>query len=109
MRAKAEAERELNAKVVIEHGLRLRSAYAEHVQIKGVEPACTSYHGKRGVTVDYQWVSPEVQVLGVWEMLPVSLLERPHSMANGRPYAGLPSRSWGSDHMALASMLRIHR
>lgn len=52
----------------------------------------------------------QVRVLGVWEMLPLDVLARPHSrLADGRPYAGLPSRSWGSDHMALASALRVPR
>ena len=48
------------------------------------EPAYTSFHGTKGVTVDYIWVSPQVQVVGVWEVLAAPLLEAPHSrLANG--------------------------
>ena len=32
-----------------------------------------------------------------------AVLETPHSrLADGRPFAGLPSHHWGSDHCALA-------
>mmetsp|Transcript_78310 Transcript_78310/g.114683 ORF Transcript_78310/g.114683 Transcript_78310/m.114683 type:complete len:116 (+) Transcript_78310:47-394(+) len=49
------------------------------------EPAYTSFHGTKGVTVDYIWVSPQVQVVGVWEVLATPLLEVPHShLANGK-------------------------
>ena len=36
-------------------------------------------------------------------------LETAHSvLATGRMYAGLPSRHWGSDHMALACVVALH-
>lgn len=72
------------------------------------EPAYTSFHGGRGITVDYMWVSPCVEVVGVWEMLQADLLETPHArLAGGGLYAGLPSLHWGSDHMALAAVLVV--
>jgi hypothetical protein len=98
-------------KVILSHTLSLRSAYANKKRVSGVEltsePAYTSYHGRAGITVDYVWVSPEIEVRGVWEMLSCDELETPHStLANrGQPFAGLPSHCWGSDHMALACHL----
>ena len=74
----------------------------------GTEPAYTCFHGGRGITVDYMWVSPSVEVVGVWEMLRAEALETPHTrLSGGGLYAGLPSLHWGSDHMALASVLVI--
>ena len=70
------------------------------------EPAFTSFHGHSGIAVDYIWVSPSVEVVGVWEMLPTATLETPHAqLAGGGFFAGLPSLHWGSDHMALATVL----
>ena len=108
---KHEQAKEEACTVILSHTLSLRSAYANKKRVSGVEltsePAYTSYHGRSGITVDYVWVSPEIEICGVWEMLTCDELETPHStLANrGKPFAGLPSRCWGSDHMALACHL----
>jgi len=72
-----------------------------------MEPAFTTYHGKKGLTVDYIWVSDQVEIVGVWEMLPAQELEQPHSWANGRPFAGLPSKECGSDHLSLVTLVKV--
>ena len=78
---------------VIEHKLQLRSAYAEPLALASdllhllhasdesrgdasttvgrgqSEPAYTTFHGAKGVTVDYIWLTPQVQLVGVWDVL----------------------------------------
>ena len=99
--------------VTLSHSLGLRSAYASTVRVGDrqypTEPVYTSYHGNAGIAVDYVWVSGGIQALGVWEMLPCEALETPHStIGNGcKGFAGLPSKDWGSDHMALVCRLRM--
>lgn len=104
----------MSRRVTVSHSLHLRSAYSNRFPV-GVgkefmgEPAYTSFHGRAGITVDYVFVSRDIQVLGVWEMLPCDELEIPHSTlgVGGKPFSGLPSREWGSDHMALACHLQL--
>lgn len=89
---------QLGAAGVLSHRLRLRSAYAEPVPDLPLcpgEPAFTSYlgEGTKGC-VDYCFYDDEsLELLGRLEMLPPNVLRR-HG-------AGLPTKAWSSDHMAL--------
>lgn len=83
---------------IVRHKLNLRSAYSE---IKGKpgsrdergEPFVTSYHKRFKGTVDYIWHTDELCTVRVLDTLPFSVLQR---------CGGLPSKKWGSDHLALA-------
>ncbi|CAM6088164.1 unnamed protein product [Calypogeia fissa] len=85
----------------LRHNLNLRSAYS---QIKGEEgcrdaqgePLVTTFHKKFMGTVDYIWHTEGIDTVKVLDMLPVHVLERTR---------GLPSKKWGSDHLALACEL----
>ncbi|THG04976.1 hypothetical protein TEA_006519 [Camellia sinensis var. sinensis] len=60
------------------------------------EPLATSYHSKFMGTVDYIWHTRELVPVRVLETLPVDIL---------RKTGGLPSKNWGSDHLALVCEL----
>eukprot|EP00250_Pteridium_aquilinum_P016851 c23325_g1_i1 orf=89-1543(+) len=83
---------------LVKHNLKLESAYAS---IKGSvetrdtnnEPLVTTYHGNFRGTVDYIWFTGGLVSVKVLEVLPVHILQRTK---------GLPSKKWGSDHLALA-------
>ncbi|CAB4281283.1 unnamed protein product [Prunus armeniaca] len=64
------------------------------------EPLATSYHSKFMGTVDYIWHTEELVPVRVLETLPVNILRR-----NG----GLPSKKWGSDHLALVCELAFRK
>ncbi|KAL5818013.1 hypothetical protein ACOSQ3_026391 [Xanthoceras sorbifolium] len=81
------------------HPLKL---YSSHASVKGStktrglndEPLATSYHFKFFGTVDYIWYSNGLVPTRVLDTLPVDTLRRT---------GGLPSKSLGSDHLALVS------
>lgn len=85
----------------LHHHLKLCSAY------RGIpascrtrddcgEPLATSFHSKFIGTVDYIWHTEELVPVKVLETLPVDILKR---------IGGLPSKKWGSDHLALVCEL----
>ncbi|KAL3696710.1 hypothetical protein R1sor_010786 [Riccia sorocarpa] len=89
---------------VVRHKLNLRSAYTEIGGEGGCrdplgEPLVTTYHKKFMGTVDYIWHTEGLDTVRVLDTLPVNVLER---------CQGLPSRKWGSDHLALACELAFH-
>ncbi|XP_056686394.1 carbon catabolite repressor protein 4 homolog 5 isoform X2 [Spinacia oleracea] len=81
----------------LQHSLNLRSAY---LGVPGTvttrdnlgEPLVTSFHSKFMGTVDYIWHSDQLVPVRVLETLPRNALEK---------MGGLPSKIWGSDHLAL--------
>lgn len=81
----------------LQHSLKLRSAY---VGVPGKattrdnmgEPLATSCHSKFMGTVDYIWHSRQLVPVRVLETLSRNALEK---------LGGLPSKNWGSDHLAL--------
>ncbi|KAK1351464.1 carbon catabolite repressor protein 4-like [Heracleum sosnowskyi] len=85
----------------VKHQLKLRSAYlgvpgsARTRDIYG-EPLATSYHSRFLGTVDYIWHTED--------LVPVRVLET-LSIDNLRQLGGLPSKNWGSDHLALVCEL----
>ncbi|KZV54812.1 chaperonin family protein [Dorcoceras hygrometricum] len=86
---------------VMEHPLKLRSSYAEVQDPSGLrdpsgEPLVTSYHRRFMGTVDYIWISQDLQVSKVLAPIPKHvMLQTP----------GFPTKKWGSDHIALVSEL----
>ncbi|KAL5544768.1 hypothetical protein UlMin_008552 [Ulmus minor] len=85
----------------LQHNLKLCSAYIGvpsgcRTRDNYGEPLATSYHSEFLGTVDYIWHSDELVPLRVLETLPLDILKR-----NG----GLPSKKWGSDHLALVCEL----
>nr|XP_027109696.1 carbon catabolite repressor protein 4 homolog 5-like [Coffea arabica] len=60
------------------------------------EPLATSYHSKFMGTVDYIWHTGELLPVKVLETLAINKLKET---------GGLPSKRWGSDHLALACEL----
>lgn len=84
---------------LMKHNLELESAYS---CIKGSretrdtschEPLVTTHHGNFMGTVDYIWFTKGLKPVRVLECLPLHILQRTK---------GLPSKKWGSDHLALA-------
>ncbi|KAL8492426.1 hypothetical protein ACS0TY_023855 [Phlomoides rotata] len=85
----------------LRHPLELRSAYAgvagsHKVRDKSREPLATSYHSLFLGTVDYIWHTLDLVPMKVLEALPLDRL---------RKIGGLPSKEWGSDHLAVACEL----
>ncbi|XP_058227143.1 carbon catabolite repressor protein 4 homolog 5 [Rhododendron vialii] len=85
----------------LRHPLNLCSAYPRVHGCKITrdnhgEPLATSYHSKFMGTVDYIWHSREVVPVRVLDTLPIHIL---------RQMGGLPSKKWGSDHLALVCEL----
>ncbi|KAL3844114.1 hypothetical protein ACJIZ3_001517 [Penstemon smallii] len=85
--------------MVMEHTLKLSSAYAEVKASSGLrdssgEPLVTSYHRRFLGTVDYIWHSEGLQTAKVLAPIPK------HVMQYTR---GFPTKKWGSDHIALVS------
>ncbi|XAR63907.1 Poly(A)-specific ribonuclease [Bertholletia excelsa] len=85
----------------ITHPLKLCSAYLGvhgscRTRDNYGEPLATSYHSKFMGTVDYIWHSQELIPVRVLDTLPIDILRK-----NG----GLPSKDWGSDHLALVCEL----
>ncbi|XP_057251107.1 carbon catabolite repressor protein 4 homolog 5 isoform X2 [Beta vulgaris subsp. vulgaris] len=81
----------------LQHSLKLHSAYlgvpGNIVTRDDVgEPWATSCHSKFLGTVDYIWHSEHLIPVRVLETLPRNALEN---------IGGLPSKNWGSDHLAL--------
>lgn len=86
---------------LIEHHLKLRSTYTEVEDFSGTrdangEPVVTSYNRCFMGTVDYIWRSEGLQTVGVLAPIPK------HAM---QWTPGFPTRKWGSDHIALVSIL----
>ncbi|GAV82679.1 Exo_endo_phos domain-containing protein [Cephalotus follicularis] len=84
----------------LQHQLNLSSAYIgvpgnALTRDSNGEPLVTSYHSKFLGTVDYIWHTEELVPIRVLETLPVNILRS----------AGLPSKRWGSDHLALVCEL----
>ncbi|XP_022885605.1 carbon catabolite repressor protein 4 homolog 5 [Olea europaea var. sylvestris] len=87
----------------LSHHLKLSSAYAgvpgsSKTRDKVGEPLVTSFHSMFTGTVDYIWHTPELVPIRVLETLPMNIL---------REIGGLPSKKWGSDHLALVCELAI--
>ncbi|KAF5957773.1 hypothetical protein HYC85_004998 [Camellia sinensis] len=85
----------------LRHDLKLCSAYLGvhgscRTRDNYGEPLATSYHSKFMGTVDYIWHTQELVPVRVLETLPVDIL---------RKTGGLPSKNWGSDHLALVCEL----
>ncbi|OMP08934.1 Endonuclease/exonuclease/phosphatase [Corchorus olitorius] len=85
----------------LHHKLKLCSAYlgipgSHETRDSHGEPVATSYHSKFMGTVDYIWHTTELVPVRVLETLPVDKLRR---------YEGLPSKRWGSDHLAVVCEL----
>ncbi|KAI8542943.1 hypothetical protein RHMOL_Rhmol08G0179400 [Rhododendron molle] len=85
----------------LRHPLNLCSAYpgvhgCEITRDNHGEPLATSYHSKFMGTVDYIWHTREVVPVRVLDTLPIHIL---------RQMGGLPSKKWGSDHLALVCEL----
>lgn len=83
---------------VVKHSFKLQSAYSSIQSPVGNrdtvgEPLATIYHGKFMGTVDYIWFSEGLAPMRVLDILPIHVLQRTR---------GLPSKKWGSDHLALA-------
>ncbi|KAG0614641.1 hypothetical protein M758_6G192700 [Ceratodon purpureus] len=102
----ATGERHLS---VVQHKMNLRSAYSEIEGKPGSrdergEPLITTFHKKFGGTVDYIWHTDDLVTVRVLDILPISVLQD----YRGRPKIvlkdceGLPTKKWGSDHLALA-------
>ncbi|KAG8375485.1 hypothetical protein BUALT_Bualt10G0104700 [Buddleja alternifolia] len=86
---------------VMEHPLKLTSAYAEVENRLGIrdssgEPLVTSYHRRFSGTVDYIWHSEGLQTAKVLAPIPKHVMEHTR---------GFPTKKWGSDHIALVSEL----
>ncbi|KAL1810718.1 hypothetical protein ACET3Z_020783 [Daucus carota] len=85
----------------VRHQLKLHSAY---IAVPGSprtrdvygEPLATSYHSRFLGTVDYIWHTEDLAPVRVLETL---------SIDNLRQLGGLPSKNWGSDHLALVCEL----
>lgn len=85
----------------LKHPLNLSSAYlgvcgSSTTRDNFGEPLATSYHSMFMGTVDYIWHSREVVPIRVLDTLPISIL---------RKTGGLPSKEFGSDHLALVCEL----
>ncbi|KAI3454902.1 hypothetical protein Pfo_011565 [Paulownia fortunei] len=85
----------------LRHHLKLCSAYAEvpgssKVRDKIGEPLATSYHSLFTGTVDYIWHTLDLVPVKVLETLPMRSLKKT---------GGLPSKKWGSDHLAVVCEL----
>ncbi|KAL6559654.1 hypothetical protein OROGR_004771 [Orobanche gracilis] len=85
----------------LRHHLKLCSAYAEvpgspEVRDKIGEPLATSHHSLFTGTVDYIWHT--------LDLVPVKVLET-LSMHSLKQTGGLPSKKWGSDHLAVVCEL----
>ncbi|KAI3468303.1 hypothetical protein Pfo_024966 [Paulownia fortunei] len=84
---------------VMEHTLKLTSAYAEVENSSGLrdssgEPFVTSYHRRFSGTVDYIWHSEGLQTVKVLAPIPKHVMQQTR---------GFPTKKWGSDHIALVS------
>ncbi|KAL8537061.1 hypothetical protein ACS0TY_012297 [Phlomoides rotata] len=84
---------------VVEHPLKLISAYAEVENSSGLrdssgEPFVTSYHRCFLGTVDYIWHSEGLQTVKVLAPIPKDVMQQTR---------GFPTKKWGSDHIALVS------
>ncbi|XP_073150848.1 carbon catabolite repressor protein 4 homolog 5 [Henckelia pumila] len=85
----------------LRHPLKLSSAYSNvpgsfKYRDKVGEPLATSYHSMFTGTVDYIWHTSDLAPLRVLETLPMHTLKKT---------GGLPSKEWGSDHLALVCEL----
>lgn len=85
----------------LRHPLKLSSAYAKipgsfKYRDKIGEPLATSYHSMFTGTVDYIWHTSDLVPVRVLETLPTHRLKKT---------GGLPSKKWGSDHLALVCEL----
>ncbi|KZV33021.1 carbon catabolite repressor protein 45 [Dorcoceras hygrometricum] len=85
----------------LRHPLKLSSAYANipgsfKYRDKVGEPLATSYHSMFTGTVDYIWHTLDLAPVRVLETLPMHTLKKT---------GGLPSKKWGSDHLALVCEL----
>lgn len=85
----------------LSHNLKLKSAYhgvpASHLtRDSHGEPLVTSFHSRFMGTVDFIWHTEDLVPVKVLETLPIEILNRT---------GGLPSKIWGSDHLALVCEL----
>ncbi|KAM1679449.1 hypothetical protein TB1_038687 [Malus domestica] len=89
----------------LRHNLKLCSAYLGvpgscRTRDRSGEPLATSYHSEFMGTVDYIWHTEELVPVRVLETLPVNALRRE---------GGLPSKQWGSDHLAVVCELAFRQ
>ncbi|KAM0044113.1 putative poly(A)-specific ribonuclease [Helianthus debilis subsp. tardiflorus] len=85
----------------LRHNLKLNSAYygvpaSRLTRDCHGEPLATSFHSKFMGTVDYIWHTDDLVPVKVLETLPIEILKKTR---------GLPSKMWGSDHLALVCEL----
>uniref|UniRef100_J3L1T2 Endonuclease/exonuclease/phosphatase domain-containing protein n=2 Tax=Oryza brachyantha TaxID=4533 RepID=J3L1T2_ORYBR len=85
----------------VEHNMKIRSVYTEVEDFEGTkdankEPLVTSYNRKFMGTVDYIWVSEDLQPVQVLDTFPKEILKQT---------VGFPTKKWGSDHIALVCEL----
>ncbi|KAL8262625.1 hypothetical protein R6Q59_023974 [Mikania micrantha] len=85
----------------LRHNLKLNSVYygvpaGPLTRDSHGEPLVTSYHSKFMGTVDYIWHTDDLVPVKVLETLPSEILKKTR---------GLPSKAWGSDHLALVCEL----
>lgn len=85
----------------LQHNLKLYSAYlgvpgSRATRDNYGEPLATSHHSKFSGTVDYIWHTEQLIPVRVLDTLPMHILRRT---------GGLPSKVWGSDHLALVCEL----
>lgn len=85
----------------VKHQLKLHSAYlgvpgSSRSRDSYGEPLATTYHSQFMGTVDYIWHTEDLAPVRVLETLPIE---------NLRKLGGLPSKNWGSDHLALVCEL----
>ncbi|KAI3825502.1 hypothetical protein L1987_06992 [Smallanthus sonchifolius] len=85
----------------LRHNLKLNSVYhgvpaSRLTRDSHGEPLATSFHSKFMGTVDYIWHTEDLVPVKVLETLPIEILKKTR---------GLPSKMWGSDHLALVCEL----
>ncbi|XP_071691270.1 carbon catabolite repressor protein 4 homolog 5 [Rutidosis leptorrhynchoides] len=85
----------------LSHNLNLKSAYHEVPASRLTrdshgEPLATSFHSRFMGTVDFIWHTEDLVPVKVLETLPLGILKKT---------GGLPSKIWGSDHLALVCEL----
>lgn len=85
----------------LNHNLKLNSAYhgipaSRLTRDSHGEPLVTTFHSRFMGTVDYIWHTEDLVPMKVLETLPIETLKKTK---------GLPSKIWGSDHLALVCQL----
>ncbi|KAL6533866.1 hypothetical protein OROHE_013699 [Orobanche hederae] len=90
---------------IVEHPLKLTSAYAEVENSSGLrdcsgEPFITSHHRRFSGTVDYIWHTEGLQTAKILGPIPKHVMQQTR---------GFPTKKWGSDHIALVSEFAFNK